>query len=315
LTVNEIEHSDLFWAMRGGGAGSWGVIVSATFRLYPTFNATVCESVIITTVPAAMGAVAAVHAKHIFDLDALQAGQYFWVVPTGVMVSDAEVIAMLVSTYFPNNASLEDSEAAYQPFIEEVGNVTNVGVLNNTCAVAQINDALNSASDAVGTDLVMGSRLFPASVYNTSADAIGDMYTALLENGTQYILGHLVAGGQVAENADIDMALNPAWRTAKTHMIIVNNWNDSFSIPEVAAQERLFTSSFQRAALTEIAGEDSGSYTNEADGLEPDFRTTFYGPNYEKLEAVKSIYDPGDLFIVAAGVGSERWDKAGFCRV
>jgi hypothetical protein len=30
----------VFWAMRSGGAGSWGVIIDATFRTLPIFNAT-----------------------------------------------------------------------------------------------------------------------------------------------------------------------------------------------------------------------------------------------------------------------------------
>jgi len=29
--------------MRGGGAGSWGVIVSATFQTFPTFNVTLSD--------------------------------------------------------------------------------------------------------------------------------------------------------------------------------------------------------------------------------------------------------------------------------
>ena len=48
---------------------------------------------------------------------------------------------------------------------------------------------------------------------------------------------------------------------------------------------------------------------------EPDFQTTFFGDNYKRLEAVKQRYDPEDMFIVSAGVGSERWDEEGICRV
>jgi hypothetical protein len=32
------------------------------------------------------------------------------------------------------------------------------------------------------------------------------------------LLGNLVAGGQVSKNAHIDSAVNPKWRTAKTHV-------------------------------------------------------------------------------------------------
>lgn len=63
-------------------------------------------------------------------------------------------------------------------------------------------------------------------------------------------------------------------------------------------------------------GSESGSYSNEADPLEPNFQLKFFGPeNYPRLLEVKATYDPFDLFIVAADVGSEHWDTYGLCRV
>jgi len=67
--------------------------------------------------------------------------------------------------------------------------------------------------------------------------------------------------------------------------------------------------------LAALAGPGGGSYSNEADVREPDFQTTFFGNNYPRLSEIKEQYDPEDLFIVGAGVGSERWDPAGICRV
>ena len=68
--------------------------------------------------------------------------------------------------------------------------------------------------------------------------------------------------------------------------------------------------------LANATGEsDSGSYSNEGDVREPNFQITFYGNNYVRLSDVKSKYDPNDLFIVGAGVGSERWDEYGLCTV
>lgn len=36
LIINECQHSDLFWAIRGGGGGTFGVILSLTIKTYPT---------------------------------------------------------------------------------------------------------------------------------------------------------------------------------------------------------------------------------------------------------------------------------------
>ena len=71
----------------------------------------------------------------------------------------------------------------------------------------------------------------------------------------------------------------------------------------------------QLPIIEELVGPDAGSYSNEADSIEPNFQTTFYGPNYNKLLSIKRKYDPHGLFIVNSGVGSEEWDADGFCRV
>lgn len=36
LTVNYYQYSDLFWALRGGGGGTYGIITSITYRTYPS---------------------------------------------------------------------------------------------------------------------------------------------------------------------------------------------------------------------------------------------------------------------------------------
>ena len=34
LTVNDYQYPDLFWALRGGGGGTYGVVTSVTYRVY-----------------------------------------------------------------------------------------------------------------------------------------------------------------------------------------------------------------------------------------------------------------------------------------
>ena len=64
-----------------------------------------------------------------------------------------------------------------------------------------------------------------------------------------------------------------------------------------------------------LAGEDSAAYSSEADAREENFALTFFGDNYAQLSEIKKKVDPTDLFIVPAGVGSERWDVHGICQV
>ena len=97
-------------------------------------------------------------------------------------------------------------------------------------------------------------------------------------------------------------------------MVIGSGWNESTSVADVRAAGTRFRDE-QVTILEKIAGANAGSYSNEADLLERDFQHVFYGPNYARLTEIKHQYDPNDLFIVGAGVGSERWDRLGLCKI
>jgi hypothetical protein len=96
--------------------------------------------------------------------------------------------------------------------------------------------------------------------------------------------------------------------------VVSSSWDDLASLAEIR-EIRNFFQTTQVSIFEEIAGPHTAAYSNEADLLEPNFQTTFFGPNYAKLRSIKKKYDPHDLFIVGAGVGSERWDEWGLCQV
>jgi FAD/FMN-containing dehydrogenase len=57
------------------------------------------------------------------------------------------------------------------------------------------------------------------------------------------------------------------------------------------------------------------SYVSESDFFERSWQQSFWGSNYPRLAAVKKKYDPGGLFFVHHGVGSEQWSADGFTRL
>ncbi|TFY56223.1 hypothetical protein EVG20_g9013 [Dentipellis fragilis] len=317
ITANEFSHPDLFWAIRGGGGGSWGVIVSATFHAFPIFNATLHQTTIVTNSTIQTGNVMAAHASHIFDLDPVRAGQYYYLSgsPGGSFMS--------VST-FAANVTGDELRATVSPEVTVSGTPNDL-IPNGDWAIEQIVANLTTANppnttvawgdDVSGQNLIMGSRLIPSSAFKNNASAIGAAYTTLLNQGVPGILGHLVAGGQVAANAHVSNAVNPKWRTAKSHVIVSQGWIDSSTSPQQVEQLRHNLTYVSMPVLDAVTGEtDAGSYSSEGDVLEPKFQTTFFGPNYARLKSVKAVYDPHDLFIVGAGVGSENWDEYGLCR-
>ena len=65
-------------------------------------------------------------------------------------------------------------------------------------------------------------------------------------------------------------------------------------------------------AILRTAAPGAGSYISEADYFNADWRAAFWGRNYRRLREVKARYDPKGLFFVHHGVGSEDWSADGF---
>jgi FAD/FMN-containing dehydrogenase len=58
------------------------------------------------------------------------------------------------------------------------------------------------------------------------------------------------------------------------------------------------------SAILRAATEYGGSYSNEGNYFEEDWRNQFWGSNYPRLLRIKRKYDPTNLFTVHKGVGS-----------
>lgn len=86
-----------------------------------------------------------------------------------------------------------------------------------------------------------------------------EVYMSVL-NGSTANLGHLVAGGQVAKNKHLDVALNPAWRQALSHIVLHHEVNDD-SGDEVRQQARAGMT--VRVAKLKSITPGSGAYMNE----------------------------------------------------
>lgn len=57
------------------------------------------------------------------------------------------------------------------------------------------------------------------------------------------------------------------------------------------------------------------SYVSESNYFHADWQAAYWGEQYKRLAAIKRKYDPDGLFFVHHGVGSEAWSADGFDRV
>ena len=130
-----------------------------------------------------------------------------------------------------------------------------------------------------------------------------------------------LAGAPAAEiEAARNTSMNPAVLDAFALVIIGSGAPPAFAgmpdaQPDLAAARAA-------AARIELAMREllrvapsGGSYVAETDFFERNWQSSFWGRNYPELARIKRKYDPEGLFFVHHGVGSEHWSADGFVRV
>jgi len=85
--------------------------------------------------------------------------------------------------------------------------------------------------------------------------------------------------------------------------------------PDLQAADRQAAALRSSIAQLRAIVPNGGSYVSESDYFETDWQRSFWGEHYRRLLAVKKKYDPTGLFFAHHGVGSEYWSPDGFTRV
>ncbi|KAI0659124.1 FAD-binding domain-containing protein [Cubamyces menziesii] len=311
ITTNTYEHPDLFWALRGGGGGTFGVITTVTYKTYPivpTVSASLIAS-INSTQSTLSGSLAEAFTEFVRITPALTDvgwGGYVTYGPGAQGSLTYELVAIAP------NVSWEEANATIAPYFEYVQalakNSTGSGTAETqlTVSVAETTSYPSflawymdniPATGLVGSNLNLGSWLLPRSLVETDYKRVAETLSTVPGLSFEF-----VAGGAVSRPNASSTGLNPAWRKALVHTIFGVAWADGTSAAEIGEmQDTLKATSAKVRALAP----DSGAYFNEASMFEPDPPKAFFGAHYEKLKAIKSLYDSSDLFLVLEGVGSD----------
>jgi hypothetical protein len=137
----------------------------------------------------------------------------------------------------------------------------------------------------------------------------------LFEASRQWTVGLHFNKGQAGASADAvrrgrETSVNPALYKAAA-LAIIGAGGDA--LPGVPGHEPdLVTAKDYRTRVGEAmrilrdATPGAGSYVNETDYFEPDWKRAFWGENYDKLLEIKRKYDPHALFFCHHCVGSDE---------
>lgn len=320
LTANECQNADIFWACRGGGGGTFGVITSITMKAYPQPK----TSVWFWTVAGAANMtksgdewwnlVASLHTRMPALNDAGFQGYY--TILGGPGDASPPTIGGYFMAFDKSNATMHSAIASFltpaTQLAQETGLVNVTGnQLTHYATWIDAYDVLPTQSrdsaDGPG-GVISTTRLVTREALTADVDASARMFRTigpqsyLTDRGVE---GHIIAGSLIASHVPVNSALNPAWRPTTTHLIVKSSWSKALDTGIVEELNDYAVNVTGRAMRG--LSPDSGCYLNECDAYEPDFQNAMYGANYARLRAIKQMVDPEGLLWCRRCVGSEEW--------
>jgi len=302
LTASAHSHPDLFWALRGGGGGTYGIVTSVTYKSYPEMPLT-SNLFSASITPNASSGYKKLVTEYIRLNPAISdAG---WV---GYGLFDGISFTLLgfgVGADQAQARALWDPYHAFAATLAEEGVQVNLAITTPYSSWYDWYKALPSVPAGYNTEV--GSRLLPRSSIERDYERYGNLIVDRNFNVTWSIMA-----GAAAQVDPESTGLTPAWRSALVNLDFTEVWPEGAPISEI---QRRRDNIKTRIRLVEEIAPGSGSYFNEASLYEDDPKRVFFGSHYDRLKVIKDRYDPLAMFVVAEGVGSDQWDVDLNCRV
>ena len=345
IVANRCTNPELFWALRGGGGGSFGVVTSLTLRTHelPSFIGAVLLRVEAKTDVAWRDLI-----ERVIEFYRQALFNPHW----GEQLIFERSKALGVSMVFQGLTQAE-AQVVWQPFLDWLGARAADYVMTAPARLIAVSgrrfwdgEYLKTLPGIVLFDDRSGasaSNMFWASNRDEAAQVLqgyqsawlpatllqpsqcAELVTALVEALRHWQVSlhcnkGLAGGSPEAIAATRETATNPAVLDAFGLLICGAKGPPAY--PALPGHEPDVPLARQRAAAIDAAmkpirriAPKAGSYLAEGDYFDERWQQSFWGPNYGWLLAVKDRFDPDGLFIVHHGVARERWSSDGFSRM
>lgn len=245
VTASPCQHSDLFFAIRGGGGGTYGVVISTTVKAHPTSNMAAQQLSFAplnsSYMPEFMEAVVLMHNAYPDLLDKGFSGYGSWALrsPTPLVYNYNYTLGQDAqsnfTTGFTHTISIfrqtpETAQSVFAPFLRQLAPYNGRSLFINITyssfpTYAAFYNALSGIESPIGSSAALGSRLLDRKALSSPRlSRTLDVVVGLPEEYTSVNLV-LVGGGQIARDGDDPYSgVNPAWRTAYIHNIVARGW-------------------------------------------------------------------------------------------
>ncbi len=343
--ANACANPDLFWALKGGGGGTFGVVTKVTLRVHelPEYAGGAIFRVKASSDDAFRRLLRYFVGFYRENLFNDHWGEQAHIGPDNVL--GLSMVSLGLST--------EEARKVWQPFLDWIARSPGVYTVEPGMILGSMparhwwdvawrkeqhqhvfdSDARPGASEnnvwwtgdggqVAWTIYGFESLWLPASLLG---DDLQEQLANALFAGSRYELIELhfnkgLAGApREAIEAARDTATNPAVLNAFALAIVADGQGGYPGVrghePDVEAgrksRERVHGSMNELRTLAP----NGGSYVSESNFFEKDWPHSYWGSNYARLASVKKKYDPTGLFFVHNGVGSEEWSADGFTKL
>ncbi|KAK7998793.1 FAD/FMN-containing isoamyl alcohol oxidase-like protein MreA [Apiospora marii] len=325
VTASETSNPDLYWALQGGGGSTYGVVTSVIVRtsleltersrVHPKIHS-VMSTFDFNTSPTLSNETffAGIQAYLEYFIPFTDAGTYSYF----AIVFANGTYTFQMQPFFAPNHTLASFQRLAQPLFDQWA-ALGIDITPNTTAYDAFLPAYLDnwsmqtevgASVVGGTNSLPSNRLFPRANFADPA-----RFNATWAAIAQHMAGgHRIIGYHQAprNRLGVDNGVSSAWRSVVAFLITGADIPAGATAAQLAqAGEEIdaMMGPWRDVAPAGEGGEDGGgSYLNEANVMEPDWQTSFYGEQYPRLLQIKQKWDPTGVFYATTGVGSEGWE-------
>lgn len=324
VTASHCENQELFFAIRGGGGGTYGVVTQMTVKTHPTRQVHVANLLIGSngeeTVPGYLDAVTEVYSS----LPSLSkdgfAGYAIWY--AHLAVAGVDYSNQYSQAFIRLGGDLQEAQSLFGDFEENI--------LQHSDAEAGIDvsiswlsfedygtyfDAKNDTEARVGGITALSSRLLDTeALTNVELRSSIELFAGVEGAPIYHTVVH--HGLEAAEDVSPDptSAVQPGWYNS----ILLDIFEMEVLGFDVADNAAVFADLRERVtpAYRELSP-STGTYMNEADWGDNGYQTDFYGIHFEALNEAKATYDPEGVFYCPTCIGSDGWavsENGALCR-
>jgi len=265
VVADACTNSRLFWALRGGGGGSWGVVTSVHYKIRPAETVTHLYMSIdnIVKTPVTVDSWLEKWVELSPDLDRGWGG--YWTFNSLIMY--------FVGDKQKAEKTFINAIYAWRDALPEAEKSTVIVYVKESRSYFDSRGGVNSTDKTGMKEFNIASRLIPRDwVVENRAKAVALLRSMVRE---KFFTFNYILGGAVTDVSDNETSVHPAMRKAIWQM---ETFHDSM------------------AQMLRDAVQDTGVGYNHASKKEPDWRNAFWGKNRQLLEELKVEFDPDNRF-------------------